>query len=68
MSILDQSVPPMEPSVLAQQLDMPQVDLPPEDSTNLSRIVPEFDLLVEKSKDKDDSEEDEVRSVCLMDT
>lgn len=61
MSILDHSVPPpMEPSVLSQQLDMPQVDLPPEDSNNLSRIVPELDLLGEKSKDKDDSEEEEV--------
>lgn len=65
MSILDQSVPPpMEPSVLSQQLDMPQVDLPPEDSANLSRIVPELDLLGEKSKDKEDSEEEEV-SACF---
>lgn len=61
MSILDQSVPPpMEQSVLAQQLDMPQVDLPPEDSANLSRLVPELDLLGENKKDKDDSEEEEV--------
>ncbi|KAF4076068.1 hypothetical protein AMELA_G00226280 [Ameiurus melas] len=60
MSILDQSVPPpMEQSLLSQQLDMPQVDLPPEDSANLSRLVPELDLLGEKSKDKEDSEEDE---------
>lgn len=67
MSILDQSVPPqMEPSVLSQQLDMPQVDLPPEDSANLSRIVPELDLLGEKSKDKEDSEEEEVSSSRVL--
>lgn len=66
MSILDQSVPPpMEPSVLSQQLDMPQVDLPPEDSANLSRMVPELDLLGEKSKDKEDSEEEEEVSISL---
>ncbi|XP_049323531.1 double-strand-break repair protein rad21 homolog A isoform X2 [Astyanax mexicanus] len=59
MGILDQSLQPMEQSVLSQQLDMPQVDLPPEDTTNLSRLVPELDLLGEKSKDKDDSEEEE---------
>lgn len=67
MSILDQSVPPpIEPSVLSQQLDMPQVDLPPEDSANLSRIVPELDLLGEKSKDKEDSEEEEVSAAFLV--
>ncbi|KAI4902449.1 hypothetical protein NFI96_028748 [Prochilodus magdalenae] len=59
MGILDQSLQPVEQSVLSQQLEMPQVDLPPEDSTNLSRLVPELDLLGEKSKDKDDSEEEE---------
>ncbi|KAL7840113.1 hypothetical protein AOLI_G00254360 [Acnodon oligacanthus] len=59
MGMLDQSLQPVEQSVLAQQLDMPQVDLPPEDSTNLSRLVPELDLLGEKNKEKDDSEEEE---------
>ncbi|XP_030639820.1 double-strand-break repair protein rad21 homolog A isoform X2 [Chanos chanos] len=55
----DTTLPPqLDQSVL----DMPQVDLPPEDSANLSRLVPELDLLGEKSKenkDKDDSEEEE---------
>ncbi|KAL6462181.1 hypothetical protein MHYP_G00286030 [Metynnis hypsauchen] len=59
MGMLDQTLQPVEQSVLSQQLDMPQVDLPPEDTTNLSRLVPELDLLGEKSKDKDDSEEEE---------
>lgn len=50
-------------SVLSQRLDMPQVDLPPEESSvNLTQLVPELDLLGEKSKDKkDDSDEEEVR-------
>ncbi|XP_028836524.1 double-strand-break repair protein rad21 homolog A-like isoform X1 [Denticeps clupeoides] len=65
LAVLDQ------PSVLAQQLDVPQVEMPPEDtasicsanlsSANLSTLVPEFDLLGEKGKEKDknDSEEEE---------
>ncbi|KAA0702668.1 Double-strand-break repair protein rad21 -like protein [Triplophysa tibetana] len=58
MSVLEQTLPPMDQSVLSQQLEMPQVDLPPEDCTNLSRLVPELDLLDEKGKDKDDSDEE----------
>uniref|UniRef100_G3NSJ5 RAD21 cohesin complex component b n=1 Tax=Gasterosteus aculeatus aculeatus TaxID=481459 RepID=G3NSJ5_GASAC len=48
-------------SVLSQRLDVHQVDLPPEESSlNLTQLVPELDLLSEKSKDKkDDSEEEE---------
>uniref|UniRef100_A0A8C1CD54 RAD21 cohesin complex component a n=1 Tax=Cyprinus carpio carpio TaxID=630221 RepID=A0A8C1CD54_CYPCA len=46
-------------SVLSQQLDMPQVDLPPEDSTDLSRLVPELDLLDDKNKEKDKDDSDE---------
>lgn len=50
-------------SDLSQRLDMPQVDLPPEEaSVNLTQLVPELDLLTDKEKDKkDDSEEEEVR-------
>ncbi|XP_017539845.1 double-strand-break repair protein rad21 homolog A isoform X2 [Pygocentrus nattereri] len=59
MGMLDQTLQPVEQSLVSQQLDMPQVDLPPEDSTNLSRLVPELDLLGEKNKEKDDSEEEE---------
>ena len=49
-------------AVLSQRLDMHQVDLPPEESSlNLTQLVPELDLLGEKSKDKkDDSDEEEV--------
>ncbi|KAK7886613.1 hypothetical protein WMY93_026234 [Mugilogobius chulae] len=48
-------------SMLSQRLDMPQVDLPPEESSvNLTQLVPELDLLGEKGKDKkDDSDEEE---------
>ena len=49
-------------SVLSQRLEMPQVDLPPEETLTLTQLVPEFDLIGEKSKDKkDDSDEEEVR-------
>lgn len=56
----------MDQSILSQQLDMPQVDLPPEDTNNLSRLVPELDLLDDKGKDKDqdDSEEEVRRPIC----
>lgn len=50
-------------SILSQRLDMPQVDLPPEESSlSLTQLVPELDLLGDKGKDKkDDSDEEEVR-------
>lgn len=46
---------------------MHQVDLPPEESSlNLTQLVPELDLLGEKSKDKkDDSDEEEVSGKLL---
>lgn len=47
-------------SDLSQRLDMPQVDLPPEEvSVNLTQLVPELDLLTEKEKDKKDESEEE---------
>lgn len=50
-----------ERSELSQRLDMPQVDLPPEESSvNLTQLVPELDLLGDKGKEKkDDSDEEE---------
>lgn len=62
-------MPPLEQqqvadhSDLSQRLDMPQVDLPPEESSvNLTQLVPELDLLSDKGKEKkDDSDEEEVR-------
>lgn len=46
-------------SALTQsRLDVPQVDLPPEEPTlDLTLLVPELDLIGEKEK-KDDSEEE----------
>lgn len=60
-------MPPLEQPQVAERsnlsrLDMPQVDLPPEESSlNLTQLVPELDLIGDKGKDKkDDSEEEEV--------
>lgn len=63
MAPLEQQQQVTDRSVLSQRLDMPQVDLPPEESSvNLTQLVPELDLLGEKSKDKkDESDEEEVR-------
>ncbi|XP_064209673.1 double-strand-break repair protein rad21 homolog A-like [Anguilla rostrata] len=53
--------PQTDRSALSQQLDMPQVELPPEETASLSQLMPEFDLLSEKgkNKEKDDEEEEE---------
>ncbi|RXN24590.1 double-strand-break repair rad21-like protein [Labeo rohita] len=59
MGVLDQTLQPVDQSILSQPLDMPQVDLPPEDSASLSRLVPELDLLDDKGKDKDKDDSDE---------
>ncbi len=63
MAPLEQQQQVADRSVLSQRLDMPQVDLPPEESSvNLTQLVPELDLLGDKGKDKkDDSDEEEVR-------
>ncbi|XP_052475245.1 double-strand-break repair protein rad21 homolog A-like [Carassius gibelio] len=59
IGVLDQTLQPVDQSILSQTLDMPQVDLPPEDSTNLSTLVPELDLLDDKNKEKDKEDSDE---------
>ncbi|XP_061109735.1 RAD21 cohesin complex component b isoform X1 [Conger conger] len=52
--------PQADRSALAQpQLDMPQVELPPEEVSNLTQLIPELDLLGEKGKDKDKDDEEE---------
>lgn len=54
---------------LSRRLDMPQVDLPPEESSvNLTQLVPELDLIGDKGKDKKDESDEEVRlsSGCEM--
>lgn len=50
-------------SDLSQRLDMPQVDLPPEESSvNLTQLVPELDLLGDKGKEKKDGSDEEEAS------
>uniref|UniRef100_A0AAX7V6Q9 RAD21 cohesin complex component n=1 Tax=Astatotilapia calliptera TaxID=8154 RepID=A0AAX7V6Q9_ASTCA len=50
---------PISP-VVPQRLDMPQVELPPEESSlNLTDLVPELNLLGEKEKDKKDESDEE---------
>ncbi|KAI1901568.1 hypothetical protein AGOR_G00035750 [Albula goreensis] len=52
--------PQAERSSLAQpQMDISQVELPPEESTNLNQLIPELDLLGEKGKEKKDDDEEE---------
>uniref|UniRef100_A0A665TQV2 Double-strand-break repair protein rad21 homolog A-like n=1 Tax=Echeneis naucrates TaxID=173247 RepID=A0A665TQV2_ECHNA len=59
MAPLEQQ-PVADRSVLSQRLDMPQVELPPEESSvNLTQLVPELDLLSEKGKDKKDESDEE---------
>lgn len=48
--------------VSTRHVNMQQVDLPPEEPVNISELIPEFDLIGEKSKEKkDDDEEEEVK-------
>ncbi|KAJ8290027.1 hypothetical protein GJAV_G00007900 [Gymnothorax javanicus] len=50
---------PADRSTLPQQLDVPQLELPPEETASLSQLIPELDLLGEKGKNKDKDDEDE---------
>ncbi|XP_018618226.1 double-strand-break repair protein rad21 homolog A-like [Scleropages formosus] len=51
----------LEKQQVSQQLDLPQVELPPEETASLAQLIPELDLLGEKGKEKnkDDEEEEE---------
>lgn len=42
-----------------QHVNMQQVDLQPEEPVNISQLIPEFDLIGEKSKEKKDDEDEE---------
>lgn len=69
MAPLEQQQPQLaDRSGMSQRLDMPQVELPPEESSiNLTQLVPELDLLGEKGKDKkDESDEEEVGGNILF--
>ncbi|XP_029918866.1 double-strand-break repair protein rad21 homolog A-like isoform X2 [Myripristis murdjan] len=62
MGTLDQQQPPPRPSGVSQQLEVSNVELPPEETTtNISQLI-ELDLLGDKNKEKkndDDSDEEE---------
>ncbi|KAM4689734.1 double-strand-break repair protein rad21 homolog [Discoglossus pictus] len=54
----------MEPEPVIQpepepQIEMPPVELPPEEPQNLSDLIPELNLLPEKEKDKEKEDEEE---------
>ncbi|XP_036371872.1 RAD21 cohesin complex component b [Megalops cyprinoides] len=59
MGALDQS----DRASIVSGLDMPPVDLPPEETASLNQLIPELDLLGDKGKgkekEKDDEEEEE---------
>ncbi|KAG2467500.1 double-strand-break repair protein rad21 homolog isoform X2 [Polypterus senegalus] len=44
---------------MEQQLEIPPVEIPPEEPQNISQLIPELDLLGEKTKEKKDEEEEE---------
>ncbi|KAM6968228.1 double-strand-break repair protein rad21 homolog A-like [Aplochiton taeniatus] len=56
MSTLEQQ---SEQSLLTQRLDLPQVEMPAEQSLNLTQLVPELDLLDKEKEKKGDSDEEE---------
>ena len=49
----------------AEQMEIPPVELPPEEPPNICQLIPELELLPEKEKEKEkekeDDEEEEVR-------
>lgn len=64
MGALDQQQQPQQPqgssaSNVSQQLEPTNVELPPEETTNISQLI-ELDLLSDKDKKKDDDSDEEV--------
>ncbi|XP_068094048.1 double-strand-break repair protein rad21 homolog isoform X1 [Hyperolius riggenbachi] len=49
-------IPQPEPE---PQIDLPPVELPPEEPQTLSELIPELNLIPEKDKEKEDEEEEE---------
>lgn len=51
-----------------EQMEIPPVELPPEEPPNICQLIPELELLPEKEKEKEkekeDDEEEEVRKRC----
>lgn len=63
MGALDQQQPQQQPQVtkssnVPEQLEPSTVDIPPEETTNISQLI-ELDLLGDKDKKKSDDDSDE---------
>ncbi|KAM9100171.1 double-strand-break repair protein rad21 homolog [Antechinus flavipes] len=50
---------PVLPPEQLQQLEMPPVELPPEEPPNICQLIPELELLPEKEKEKEKDKEEE---------
>ncbi|KAF7247067.1 hypothetical protein EYD10_07082, partial [Varanus komodoensis] len=50
---------PVLPSQPLQQIEMPPVELPPEEPQNICQLIPELELLPEKEKEKEKEKEEE---------
>lgn len=53
-------------SIVSTRLNMQQVELPLEEPVNISQLIPELDLLGEKSKEKKDDDEEEEVSIIIL--
>ncbi|XP_060631792.1 double-strand-break repair protein rad21 homolog isoform X2 [Anolis sagrei] len=50
---------PVLPTQPLQQIEMPPVELPPEEPQNICQLIPELELLPEKEKEKEKEKEEE---------
>ncbi|OXB62907.1 hypothetical protein ASZ78_006812 [Callipepla squamata] len=50
---------PVLPHPPSQQLEMPPVEMPPEEPQNICQLIPELELLPEKEKEKEKEKEEE---------
>ncbi|XP_067386661.1 double-strand-break repair protein rad21 homolog isoform X1 [Emydura macquarii macquarii] len=50
---------PVLPPQPLQQLEMPQVEMPPEEPQNICQLIPDLELLPEKEKEKEKEKEEE---------
>lgn len=50
-----------------QQIEMPPVELPPEEPQNICQLIPELELLPEKEKEKDKEKEEEEEEEVSID-
>lgn len=59
----------LKPQQVEQQMEIPPVELPPEEPPNICQLIPELELLPEKEKEKEkekeEEEEEEVRKLEL---